>query len=302
MLYLTLRHYEYVTAIARHGSLSGAAQALHVSQPALSTALSRIEAHLGRVLFLRRKGAPLELTPAGRDFVARADSLLAEAARLEQAGTAAHPPLSLTIGCFSDLAPFLIPRALGLLRATLPHVQLDVFEGGFEALIAALKAGTCDLALTYDLGLDSSITRTPLYQVTPRALMPPDHRLAQQPDTNLAALAEVPLILSRDGLSSAHMMQMFKSADLVPQVAYRVASLELLRSMAARGEGVGLAYSLPASDTTYDGMPLASRPLRDPQATESVVLSCHATPVPRSTTERAMSALAKGLAANSGLS
>ena len=299
MLYLTLRHYEYVTAIAHHGSLSGAATALNVSQPALSAALSRIEAHLGRVLFLRRKGAPLELTPQGRDFVTGAEALLVQAAQLERAGAAVQAAQHLTIGCFSDLAPFLLPRALAALRATLPQVRLDIIEGHFEDLITALRAGSCDLALTYDLGLDSSFTRQDLHHITPMALMPPDHPLAAQEDISLAELARAPLILSREGLSIAHMMRLFKTLGLVPEVAHRAASLELLRSLAARGEGIGLAYSLPPGDLTYDGMPLVARPIRDAHAREPVVLTCHATPTDGSPTAQAMTALTSALTGNS---
>ena len=56
MLYLTLRQYEYVCAVGRHGSLSAAAAALNVSQPALSAALTKIESHLSQPLFMRRRG------------------------------------------------------------------------------------------------------------------------------------------------------------------------------------------------------------------------------------------------------
>jgi DNA-binding transcriptional LysR family regulator len=291
MLYLTLRHYEYVTAIARHGSLSGAASALHVSQPALSAALARIEAHLGRVLFLRRKGAALALTPQGREFVTAAEALLSEAARLEHAGTGAAPQGRLVLGCFRDLAPFLLPRALRVLRQTLPGVELDLLESDFEDLIAAQLSGACDLALTWDLGLDSSFTRQELYRVTPQALMPPDHSLAARAEVSLSDLATEPLILSREGLSIAHMMRLFRGAGLVPAIAHRAASLELLRSLAASGEGIGLAYSLPQSDHSYEGLPLIARPLAAPQAVEPVVLTCHADPAPHSLTARAMAAL-----------
>ena len=75
MLYLTLRHYEYVCAVARHGSLSAAAAAVHVSQPALSAALSRIEDHLGYALFRRRRGSALAMTPQGRAFAPRGQEL-----------------------------------------------------------------------------------------------------------------------------------------------------------------------------------------------------------------------------------
>lgn len=291
MLYLTLRHYEYVAAIARHGSLSAAAAALHVSQPALSAALARIEAHLDRVLFLRRKGAALALTPQGREFVRAAEDLLAEAARLEQPGEPARRSTRLTLGCFQDLAPFLLPRALKALRAELPGVALEIREGDFEDLVAAQLSGACDLALTWDLGLDAAFTRQELYRVTPQAVMPPQHPLAARETVSLDDLASEALILSREGLSIAHMMRLFRNRGHVPVIAHRAASLELLRSLAASGEGIGLAYSLPDSRMSQAGMPLAARPLREVEAVEPVVLTCHADPAAGSLTATAMQAL-----------
>ena len=98
MLYLTLRHYEYICAVAEYGSLSAAAEALHVSQPALSTALARAEDHLGHALFVRRQGAPLSLTPQGRDFAKAAQKLVEQARRLEAPDGAKSPWQELTIG------------------------------------------------------------------------------------------------------------------------------------------------------------------------------------------------------------
>lgn len=291
MLYLTLRHYEYVTAIARQGSLSGAAAAVHVSQPALSAALARIEAQLGRVLFLRKKGAALALTPQGREFVAAAEALLVQAAQLESAGVGTAPQGRLVLGCFRDLAPFLLPRALRVLQEALPGVEVDLLEGDFEELINAQLSGACDLALTWDLGLDAGFTRRELYRVTPKALMAPTHPLARQTTVSLQDLAQEPLILSREGLSIAHMMRLFRSFGWVPTIAHRAASLELLRSLAASGAGIGLAYSLPHSAQSYEGLPLVARPLAAPQAVEPVILTCHAEPGHGSLTARAMAAL-----------
>ena len=56
MLSLTLRQIDYATAVARHGGITRAAEALHVSQPALSVALGQVEAAVGQPLFLRRAG------------------------------------------------------------------------------------------------------------------------------------------------------------------------------------------------------------------------------------------------------
>ena len=81
MLKLTLRQMEYVAAVAEAGSLSAAAQNLHVSQPALSVAISQVEAQIGLTLFIRRKGARIIPTRHAAPFVTQIRSLLETAAR-----------------------------------------------------------------------------------------------------------------------------------------------------------------------------------------------------------------------------
>ncbi|MGR3760320.1 LysR family transcriptional regulator [Roseobacteraceae bacterium NS-SX3] len=291
MLYLTLRHYEYVCAVARHGSLSAAAAAVNVSQPALSAALSRIEARLGHALFLRRPGAALTPTPQGREFAASAQALLEQAARLEAPERAPSGPARLVLGCFADLAPFCLAPALQALRKALPETAVSVRVNRFEPLIASLLEGTADIALTYDLGLDASFERVEAARITPHALMPPDHALARRPAVSLQELAGWPLVLPQEGLSVQHMLALFRSQGLEPRIAHRAASLELLRSLAANGEGVGIAYSLPPAPLSYDGKPLAPVPVSDPAAQEPVVLATAGPPAADSPAARAVAVL-----------
>lgn len=276
MLYLTLRHYEYVCAVARYGSLSAAAEAVHVSQPALSAALSRIEQHLGHALFLRRRGTALTLTPQGRQFAEQARKLLDQAARLENPKGSGRQQQRLVLACFDDLAPFLLAPALKALRQALPEVEVNHRARGFEPLIAALTKGEADLAITYDLGLDASFSRAELDRIAPHALVPPGHPLAGRGALSLAELACHPLVLSQEGLSVQHMLRLFKAHGLVPQIAHRAESLELLRSLAANGEGVGVSYSLPPGGMSYDGKPVCAVRISDPAAEEPVILAAHA--------------------------
>jgi len=277
MLYLTLRHYEYVVAISREGSLSAAAEALHVSQPALSVALNRIEARLGYPLFLRRRGAAMTLTPQGRSFADRAEALLAQAKRLEDPG--APPPAArrLTLGCFVDLAPFLLAPALRHLRKALPDISVSYRVEPFEPLIEGMIRGQIDFALTYDLGLDGGFDRRRLYAARPYSVMAPGHPLARCSALTLEALSDAPLILSDEGLSAQHMLGLFRRQGLSAVVAHRAASLENLRSLAAHGEGVGISYSAPPGGTSYDGHPVKTVPIADEAAEEAVILARHGT-------------------------
>ena len=88
MLSITLRQLEYAVAVARTGGVTAAAEALNVSQPALSVALSQLEAQIGQPLFLRRAGSAVTPTGYGRGFLEEAERILASLARLTSGATA----------------------------------------------------------------------------------------------------------------------------------------------------------------------------------------------------------------------
>ncbi|WP_298849742.1 LysR family transcriptional regulator [uncultured Ruegeria sp.] len=277
MLYVSLRQYEYVCAVGRRGSLSAAAQYLNVSQPALSTALTRVEAHLGYPLFIRRRGATMVLTPQGRTFIEHAELLLKDAARIEGSETSSPETTQLRLGCFTDLAPFLLAPALQHLRNTFPSVAVTYVAGSFEGLLNGLIDGQVDIAITYDLTMDAGFARKKLFDSTPKALMSPDHPLATASNVTLAELESYPLILSAEGLSAQHILGLFRQNGLRPTVAHRAASLEIQRSLAAHGEGIGISYASPPSTFSYDKKRLVSVPITDQDAAESVVLARHGT-------------------------
>ncbi len=271
MLSVTLRQMEYACAIGRHGGLTLAADSLHVSQPALSVALAQIELVLGQPLFLRRPGGPMVPTPFGRSWLAEAEANLATLARL-MSGTL--PPTPLRLAVFEDLAPLFLAPLLARLGA-----QISAQVMGFDALNSALSLGQVDLALTWDLGLSPQIQRSVLQAVRPQAVLTSGHRLAQRSTLTLADLADEPLVLTDQGLSIGHMRALFSRAGMVPRIAHRCASLDLMRSYAAHGLGVGLSYSQPAPRISPDGTPLVVVPVTD-AGTEPLVLARLATTPP----------------------
>jgi DNA-binding transcriptional LysR family regulator len=277
MLYISLRQYEYVCAIGRHGSLSAAAHALNVSQPALSTALTRVESLLGYPLFMRRRGAAMTTTPQGRLFIEQAEKLLHSAAQIENPTDAPHGSSHLRLGCFIDLAPFHLASALRSLQTALPDVTITYHVDSFEGLLDGLINGQTDIAITYDLGMDAGYTRQELFDSVPHALVPPDHPLATAHNVTLADLELEPLILSKEGLSAQHVLNLFRRKGLNPTVAHRAATLEIQRSLAAYGEGIAISYASPNNSMSYDNRMLTRLPILDKGAAEPVVLARHGT-------------------------
>ncbi len=279
MLYVTLRQMEYVVAVAQAGSMSAAASALNISQPSLSVALTQVEARLGQSLFLRRKGAPLRLTAFATRYVAEAEAVLAMARRLED--PAAIKRLvngTLTLGCFDDLAPSHLAPTLRHLRASLPGIELRWRIADFETLAENMAEGRIDLSLTYDLGLDSSFERTPLAVAAPHAFVAGDHRLVGRAEVSLADLAAEPLIVFEEGLSLRHWTQLFRRHGLSPVFAHRVRSLEVMRSLAGNGEGVGISYTLPPAQSSYDGATVRAVRIAEETANEPIILARRAMP------------------------
>jgi DNA-binding transcriptional LysR family regulator len=66
------------------------------------------------------------------------------------------------------------------------------------------------------------------------------------------------------------MRTLFDTLRVDPVVAHKTTSLELMRSLAAHGAGIGISYSHPPTTTSYDGQPLVTLPITTPQATASL--------------------------------
>jgi DNA-binding transcriptional LysR family regulator len=159
-----------------------------------------------------------------------------------------------------------------LLGERYPDVEIRTRMATFEALSEAVLAGQIDLALTYDLGLHASFQREVYVQVAPQAWFPPDDPLAGRATIRLADLVNRKLILCDQGLSIRHMLGLFRSLGVTPLVAHRAASIEVLRSLAANGEGVGICYTNPAGGLSYDGKPLERASIIDRKVQEPIVL------------------------------
>ena len=157
MLPMTLRQMEVFTAVVRHGSTVAAAGALGLSQSATSAALQQLERVLGTTLF-ERQGRALVLNAAGRTLLPQARNLLEQAQHLALsvgAANASTQPVRLHLAASSTIGNHVLPLVLARLRATHPHINVDLRIGNTEQVEHAV------LALEVDLGLTEGPCRTP---------------------------------------------------------------------------------------------------------------------------------------------
>ena len=269
MLYITLRQYQFVLAVADANSITGAAAQLNISQPSISTAITQVEARIGQRIFVRQRGAGIDITPFGYRFIERARRLVALATEIE-----ANPndDRAFTLACFEDLAPIHLAPTLSGLAGGFPDIRFEGREGRFADLADDLSAGRADLAIAFDVGFDNRFVRLAVRDVLPVAFFATDHPLAAAEVVELKQVLAHPLILFSEGHSDTFMRDLFTRLGLVPTVAARTSSLETMRALAAHGHGVGLSYSSAPGAISYDGMPLVTRPVATAEAAAQIVL------------------------------
>ncbi|TPK76300.1 LysR family transcriptional regulator [Mesorhizobium sp. B2-4-15] len=271
---LTLAQLRYLVAVARHGSVTGAARALNISQPSISVAIDAIERDFGQKLFVRQRGSGVSLTSFGRVAVAKAKQVLAETDELMSLGSGnSAVGGELVLGCFEDLAPYFAPGLIRAFSERHPSVAVVVRDETFETLGRRLADAAIDLGLSYDLGLPSHFARILLHELRPHALLPAGHALANRSEVSLADLAAYPLITTDQPHSWQHMLDLFRSRGLSPVADRATSSFELQRSMVANGFGVAVSYTRPHGDRSYDGLPLICKPLSDPLPMQRIILT-----------------------------
>lgn len=251
----TLRQLEYFVATAEAGSVTGAAERIHLSQSALSAALADLECALDVQLLMRHHARGVTVTPAGERLLATARTLLSQADDLQASASELAGQLTgtLRVGCFSVLAPYVLPELLAAAAAQYPGLEVEATEDSLDALEAGLLSGRFELALAYDLGFGAGVTRQPLFSVPPYVLLPADHSLARRRKVRLAQLADEPMVLLDLPHSREYFLGMFAQVSVEPVVRYRTRSVELARALVGRGLAYTVLNLRPALDVTLDG-------------------------------------------------
>lgn len=188
--------------IVRHGSLVRAAQALHVTQAAVSKSMRELETELGTQLLVRsRKGA--WLTSAGQRFHAHAmDCLLNHGRAIASVRSDQGQPDDLRIGTLPTTAGSIVPAALAEFYRENASGRVQVRSGSYESLVAALRASELDLiigrAITRDikgLGFEA------LYREDVALVTRHDHPLRHLKMLSQSDLDQVPVIVPLPGTS-----------------------------------------------------------------------------------------------------
>lgn len=161
---MNLRDLEYVAAVAKLRSFSGAADVCHVSQPALSNQIRKLENELGLDLFIRTSGET-RLTAFGERVVAIAHDMLKGAQNIKDAATEFRDPeaVPFLIGMTPTLAPYLSKYFAELFRALFPNMRVTMIEDLPQNMLKQVEDHQLDVALVAELNRHPTLDFTPIW-------------------------------------------------------------------------------------------------------------------------------------------
>jgi len=237
----------WFAAVVEDPNVTRAAAALHVSQPALSRSLRRLEASLGVQLF-DRVGRALEPNRHGRAYAVQVRRALEELdtgreALREEAG-------EIRLAFLHTLGTWLVPELIRGHRVRHPQARFRLSQGSAAALAEAVREGRSDLLLSSPR--PEGLAWTALFEQPLRLVLPPDHRLSARKRIRLEELAGDAFVVMRPEYGLRGMTDaLFARAGFTPRVAFEGEDPETLRGLVAAGLGVAL---LPG-----DGIAVADR-------------------------------------------
>lgn len=257
-------------AAARTLSFTPAAQDCHVSQPALTTAIKKLEAQLGSPLFLR-EGRQVALTEFGRRMQPHLSQVVEQARAAETVAKDFRllNQVPIRLGVMSTIGPMRMAGLLAGFEQQSPGVETTVRDGAPEALAAQLDADELDVAIPNPLdGLGDNYRAESLYTERYIVLLPPDHPLQKRTAVALRDLSEQPYV---DRLScEMREMVMGVCADMKVKLYARFRSEREDWVQAWVMANVGFAFMPEFSVTHPDSI---RRPLIEPavQRTISII-------------------------------
>lgn len=255
---LDLTRLRVLLAVARQGSVTGAAEVLNYAQPSVSHHLARLEAETGARL-VQRVGRGIRLTEAGRLLADRAEEIIGrlDAAESELDAVTGMRAGRVRLAAFPSALGTFVASAVAAFRAAHPGVDVTLIEAEPPEAMATLRAGEVDLALTFrheDDEAANGMRATPLLD-EPLYLLTAPHETG----TELADFADAPWI-GGCARCRSHLLSTCAQAGFTPAVAFTTDDYVAVQSLVAAGVAVSTLPGLAISAARNPGVRISRIP------------------------------------------
>ncbi len=236
MLYTQLRSFH---AVAREGTVTGAARILNVSQPTITTQVKELEARYGIELFHRR-GRKVELTELGRELLQRTQHFFNaedEVAELLEAAAGIRGG-HLRIGA---VGPFHVMKMISAFRDRYPDIAISIDLGNTKEVVDRIMECRSDIAVVSQIKTDPGLLTIPFSQQRLVAFVGKDHPWSRRRSIALADLDGQEMVIREEGSTTRHALETaLQEAEVMPSIVLEVGSREAVWESVAEGHGIGI--------------------------------------------------------------
>jgi DNA-binding transcriptional LysR family regulator len=255
---VNLEHLQTLVSIVEQGSLSGAARARRISQPAVTKQVQRMEAEFGLPLMVRGPQREVALTPAGERLLAFARETLASYGTLERDLATLREVQRGVLHLAASTIPgeYVLPRLLAAFQVEYPQIEVRMIISDTADVATRLLAKEADLGVIGSTLDRPGLSLEPLVNDQIVLAVPPDHPFAGRKKVAVAELLGQPLILREEGSGTRRSVEAaLATAGLsLPRghVKLTLGSTQAVLQAVAQGLGVGFVSERAAGQALAD--------------------------------------------------
>jgi DNA-binding transcriptional LysR family regulator len=241
-------------ALAEHGSIRAAAEALYLTEQGARNRLLALEAALGIRLYRKGQGRRTRtlLTWEGQRFLPRAKDFLDRAEDLGRTFSAGAPAQTVQVAASAYLTIYVLIDVVRRFHARFPDIRIRLAsrpEREIEAALLETSLFAMGVAAPYEPSTDLEYSHQ--FSMDWSLIVPPGHPLARRRSVDLRAAADLPLVLFEPGSTGRqHILEAFRRRGLRPRVEMEATTTEVILRMVEAGLGVGIVPLLRSGVVT----------------------------------------------------
>ncbi|MBL8429700.1 MAG: LysR family transcriptional regulator [Dechloromonas sp.] len=242
---MAVRRLQVFHAVAKHLSFTRAADALFMTQPAVTFQIRQLEEQYGTRLFERRH-AGISLTPAGELVLSFADRILALSDELDTRLSEMTGEMrgALLVGASTTIAEFMLPRVLGEFNAAYPQVRARLIVANSESIESQVAEHSLDVGLIEVPGKLAGLTSQVCCEDELIVICAPDYPLAGMKSVTPKALADYEFISREPGSGTREITDAYFRSHKVPPESLKtqmeLGSPEALKGVVSTGLGFAI--------------------------------------------------------------
>lgn len=270
---MEFRQLEYFISLAQTGTFSEAAERVHVSQPALSQQIKKLEDELGAPL-VERMGTNIKLTENGEKFLPEAMEVLDSVRSAENVVRPGESALegTLKLGVIPTIAPYALPALINELKPGLNDLEVHIEEQQTETLLEQLKIGTVDHLLLSPPLPDTGVRTTRVGREPFFLAVHEDEPIASSETIITEDITDEPILLLEEGHCLRDQTLSFcQNQNIQPNVVFQGSNLQSILNLIETGFGYTFVPEMVVDNVRRSE--LAFIPFENPKPERAIVLA-----------------------------